>query len=87
LATFNAAWAAFHRARRWGGRGFLACFHALGRRSVGPRVDDTAVVAVELVTDALRHTRSGPRPHTGCSPSGLPVFSTDAFMFTDFVAL
>ncbi|WP_328436556.1 ATP-binding protein [Streptomyces sp. NBC_00444] len=33
---------------------------ALGKRAVGSRVDDMAVVAVELVTNALRHTRSGP---------------------------
>ncbi|MBE8477506.1 ATP-binding protein [Streptomyces justiciae] len=33
---------------------------ALGGRAVRPRVDDSAVVAVELVTNALRHTRSGP---------------------------
>lgn len=33
---------------------------ALDRRAVGSRVDDTAIVATELVTNALRHTRSGP---------------------------
>lgn len=95
-ATVLAGFGVGHLQRRLGGlpsgtqvgrSGLHGLLHALGRRSVGPRVDDTAVVAVELVTDALRHTRSGPRPHTGCSPSGLPVFSTDAFMFTDFVAL
>ncbi|MGP4083729.1 ATP-binding protein [Streptomyces sp. KR55] len=34
--------------------------NALDRRAIGSRLDDTAVVAVELVTNALRHTRSGP---------------------------
>ncbi|KPI15671.1 hypothetical protein OK074_2116 [Actinobacteria bacterium OK074] len=33
---------------------------ALGGRATDSRVDDTAVVAVELVTNALRHTQTGP---------------------------
>jgi anti-sigma regulatory factor (Ser/Thr protein kinase) len=33
---------------------------ALEGRTIGSRVDDMAVVAVELVTNALRHTSNGP---------------------------
>jgi anti-sigma regulatory factor (Ser/Thr protein kinase) len=33
---------------------------ALAGRTAGWRVDDTEIVAVELVTNALRHTESGP---------------------------